>query len=412
MGWLAAGRAAAQAQGLPSHDKMLYQPTRDEYLNNDTDMPWRAAGAGPSELGRRSPFVTPKRTIAAPASRIFMTGSNTDWRGIDGTITPSDLCFERHHAGIPLIDPAKYRLVVHGMVERPMVFTLDDLRRLGAEKNFFYWECQGNGGYRARSGPESLNPDVTILDTLGRSSACEWVGVRVRTIMEMVGVHAESTWALVESHDAASMARSLDIDTLWNKAYLMYGQNGEPVRPENGYPVRLFIPGYEGNISNKWLRRMQFSDRQFQMQEETSKYADHVADGSTFQYSVQCGVRSHIIVPSGGMQLTHTGPMELRGMAYSGYGKIAYVEVSTDGGETWQRARLHDPVLPQMATMFTLPWAWNGRELKLKSRAVDESGFKQPTHEWIAKYNPQGVSYNAIQTWHIHPNGSIAHVYV
>jgi sulfane dehydrogenase subunit SoxC len=290
-----------------------------------------------------------------------------------------------------------------------MVFTLDDLMRLGAEKRFHYWECQGNGGYRPRKG--KVDPNVTILETLGRSSAAEWVGVPVRTIMEMVNVQPEATWSLVESFDAAGLARSVDIDTLWNKAYLMYGQNGEPVRPENGYPVRVFIPGYEGNISNKWIRRMKFSNRMFEMREETSRYADHLPDGRTFQYSVQMGVRSHIIRPSGGMQLTYTGPQELRGMAYSGYGKIARVEVSVDGGRKWQVARLHEPVLPQMATLFTLPWSWNGEEVKLTSRAWDELGFRQPTHEWLAKYSPQGASYNGIQTWQIHSSGRVTHVW-
>jgi sulfane dehydrogenase subunit SoxC len=290
-----------------------------------------------------------------------------------------------------------------------MVFTLEDLMRLGAEKHFFYWECQGNGD---RPNKERVNPNVTILDSLGRSSACEWVGVPMRTIMELVNVSPDSSWALVESFDGAGLARSIDIDKLWNNAFLMYGQNGEPVRPENGYPVRLFLPGYEGNTSNKWIRRIQFSNRMFQMREETSRYADHLPDGRTYQYSVQCGVRSHIITPSGGMDLAAAPPpRELRGMAHSGYGKIAGVEISTDGGSTWNLARLYDPVLPKMATMFTYPWTWNGGDVKLTSRAWDEHGFKQPTHEWLAKYSPQGASYNGIETWQVHSSGMVTYVW-
>jgi sulfane dehydrogenase subunit SoxC len=412
VGW-AASRAALAQEFSPKHK--FPQPTRDDYLHDNTDMPWLQPGAGPSEVGRRSPFVKLKRqNITNSTTRIYATGSSPDWSSFIGTITPSDLCYERHHAGIPLIDPSKYRLLVHGMVDRPMMFTLEDLKRLPAEKHFFYWECQGNGGYRPKGG--KVNPNVTILDTLGRSSACEWVGVPLREIMRRVNVHPEATWSLVESFDAAGLARSVDIDTLWNNAYLMYGQNGEPVRPENGYPVRLFVPGFEGNISNKWIRRMQFSNRMFEMREETSRYADHPNTGTyagdTLQYSVQCGVRSHILTPSGGMDLAkNPPPVEVRGMAYSGYGKIARVEVSTDGGKTWQDARLHEPVLPRMATWFTAPWIWDGQETKLKSRAVDELGFKQPTHEWLAKYSPQGASYNAIQTWHIHPNGQVTHAF-
>ena len=406
VGWAASRSALAQQY---SHDNLFPQPTPDTFVNNNTDQPWSQAGAAPSEKGRRSPFVKLKRTLEVSGTRIYATGSSTDWTKIIGTVTPSDLCFERHHAGIPLIDPAKYRLLVHGMVERPMVFTLEDIMRLGAEKHFFYWECQGNGQAPSKG---KVNPDSTILDSLGRSSACEWVGVPLRTIMELVNVKPESTWALVESYDAAGLARSIDINKLWNDAYLMYGQNGEPVRPENGYPVRLLLPGYEGNTSNKWIRRIQFSNSMFQMREETSRYADHLPDGSTLQYSVQCGVRSHIITPSGGMNLTETPPpRELRGMAYSGYGKIAGVEISTDSGATWNLARLHEPVLPKMATMFTYPWTWKGEDVKLTSRAWDDQGFKQPTHEWLEKYSPQGASYNGIETWQVHSSGRVTSVW-
>ncbi len=406
IGWAASRAALAQEF---SHDNLFPQPTPDTYVNNDTNTPWTQAGAAPTEVGRRSPFVDLKRIIQVSGTRIYATGSSTDWSRIIGTVTPSDLCFERHHAGIPLIDPTKYRLLVHGMVERPMVFTLEDIMRLGAEKHFFYWECQGNGEPPRRG---KVNPNSTILDSLGRSSACEWVGVPLRTVMEMVNVKPESTWALVESYDGAGLARTIDIDKLWNDAFLMFGQNGEPVRPENGYPVRLFLPGYEGNTSNKWIRRIQFTNKMLQMREETSRYADHLDDGRTFQYSVQCGVRSHIITPSGGMNLADSPPpRELRGMAYSGYGKIAGVEISTDGGATWHLARLHDPVVPKMATMFTFPWIWNGQEVKLASRAWDDQGFKQPTHEWLAKYAPQGASYNGIETWLVHSSGRVTHVW-
>jgi sulfane dehydrogenase subunit SoxC len=406
VGWAASRAALGQVY---SHQNLMPQPTPDNYVNNNTDTPWSQAGAAPTEVGRRSPFVDLKRTIEISGSRIYATGSSTDWSKIIGTVTPSDLCFERHHSGIPLIDPSKYRLLVHGMVERPMVFTLEDLMRLGAEKHFFYWECQGNG--EAPSGGK-VKENSTILDSLGRSSACEWVGVPFRTVMELVNVKPESTWALVESYDGAGLARSIDIDKLWNDAYLMYGQNGEPVRPENGYPVRLLLPGYEGNTSNKWIRRIQFGSSMFQMREETSRYADHTDDGRSLQYSVQCGVRSHIITPSGGMNLAQTPPAnELRGMAYSGYGKIAGVEISTDSGATWHTARLHGPVLPKMATMFTFPWTWNGETVKLTSRAWDDQGFKQPTHEWLAKYAPQGASYNGIETWQVHSSGRVTNVW-
>lgn len=407
IGWVAS-RAELRAQEKYPPEDPLWQPSREEYVNNDTDRPWAQTGAHPSEVGSRSPFVDLRRTIPMPPRNIYMESSYTDWRmgGAGGMITPSDLCFERHHAGIPLIDPGKYQLLIHGMVERPMMFTLDDLKRLGAERRFVFWECQGNGGHRMSAG--EVDPDTTILETLRLSSACEWIGVPIRTLMELVNVDPDATWGMVESYDAAGMNRSVDIDTLWSRAYLFYSQNGEPVRPENGYPVRFMIPGMEGNINIKWVRRIKFADHYFQTREDI-RYSDPVPDGPYYQYSVQYGARSHIITPSGGMQLTQTGPREIRGMAYSGNGRIAYVEVSTDGGETWQMARLHDPVLPQMATMFTLPWSWDGSETKLKSRAVDETGYRQPTHEWIAKHSPQGIAYNAIQTWHIHPNGRITH---
>jgi sulfane dehydrogenase subunit SoxC len=171
------------------------------------------------------------------------------------------------------------------------------------------------------------------------------------------------------------------------------------------------MPGYEGSTSVKWIRRIQFGRDMFQMREETSKYADHLQDGRTWQYSVMCEVRSHIIVPSGGMHLGYRGPMEIRGIAWSGRGAIASVEVSTNGGRTWSHARLHQPIAPKMATMFTLPWQWDGRETTIKSRALDDAGNRQPTHEYVARYGPRGVPYNAIQSWRIHPNGTITHVW-
>lgn len=409
VGWAASRAALAEEKKkYPALEDPIPQPTAKDYVGNDTNKPWAQVGAGPSELGHRSPFVQLKRSLRRPTRNIYDESSFTDWRmaGANGMITPSDLCFERHHAGIPLIDPAKYKLLVHGMVERPMIFTLEDLKRLGAERRFVYWECQGNGGHRMIKG--KVDPEITIGDTLRMSSACEWIGVPLRTIMEMVNVAQGATWGMAESYDAAGLGRSVDIDTLWNRAYLFYTQNGEPVRPENGYPIRFMVPGTEGNLNVKWVRRIKFSNQFFQTREDI-RYGDPVRGGPYYQYSVQFGPRSHIITPSGGMQLTYTGPMEIRGMAYSGYGKVARVEVSTDGGETWQNARLHGPVLPQMATMFTLPWNWDGKETKLKSRAVDETGHRQPTHEWLAKHSPQGASYNAIQTWHVHSNGSITH---
>ncbi len=268
VGW-AASRAQLRAQEhYPQPGDPLPQPSPEEYASNDTDAPWAQTGAHPTPVGHRSPFVKLARSIDMPTRNIYMESSSTDWRmgGAGGMITPSDLCYERHHAGIPLIDPAKYTLLVHGMVERPMVFTLEDLKRLGAERRFVYWECQGNGGYAMSKG--KVDPKVTVLETLGLSSACEWIGVPLRAIMDLVNVDPASTWAMVESYDAAGLNRSVDINTIWSRAYLFYSQNGEPVRPENGYPVRFMIPGMEGNINVKWVRRIKFSDHYFQTRED------------------------------------------------------------------------------------------------------------------------------------------------
>jgi sulfane dehydrogenase subunit SoxC len=245
-----------------------------------------------------------------------------------GMITPSGLHFERHHAGIPNIDPKKHTLVIHGMVERPMQFTMDQLSRFPSSSRMHFIECSGNGL------TEWKKPTLkTVQGTHGLTSTSEWTGVPLSTILSEVGVKPEAKWILAEGGDSALMTRSVPIAKCWKDAVLAYAQNGEALRPEQGYPLRLLLPGWEGNTHIKWLRRIQISDSPFMTREETSKYTDLLDGGKARQFSYTMEAKSVVTSPSGEMKLNGPGFYEIEGLAWSGNGKIKRVEVSTDGGK-------------------------------------------------------------------------------
>jgi len=322
-------------------------------------------GAGARPLGSRSGFETPTRTAGSPAA------SQTPLQDLHGTITPADLHFERHHGGVPEIDPANYKLLIHGMVQRPTVFTLDDLKRFPATSGIHFLECSGN--WFGRNG----GPETTPQRVCGMTSQSEWTGVPLATLFREVGADPSATWFLAEGQDAAVMTRSVPMEKAWDDAILAYAQNGEAIRPEQGYPVRLFLPGWEGNASVKWLRRLELSDRPFMTREETSKYTDTLPDGTARQFSFVFDARSIITSPAYPEQI-QPGWVEIRGIAWSGRGRIARVEISTDRGQSWQSANLQGPVLPKAHVRFRHMWRWDGGETEIVSRAVDESGYEQP----------------------------------
>jgi sulfane dehydrogenase subunit SoxC len=359
--------------------------------------PSKVRGRPSRALGQRAATEKPQRQPRGA------TSSGTPHQDLYGTITPSDLHFERHHGGVPEIDPKNYSLLVHGMVERPTIFTLADLKRFPAVSRVHFLECSGNFGGRGTA------TDLTPQQIAGLTSTSEWTGVALATVFREVGVRPQAKWFLAEGGDAALLTRSIPVAKAFDDALIAYGQNGEAIRPEQGYPARLFLPGWEGNSNVKWLRRIELSDRPFMTREETSKYTEPMADGTARMFSFLMDARSLITYPSYPVTVTR-GWVEINGIAWTGSGKIARVDVSTDGGATWTAAKLQEPVLPKAHTRFRHLWNWTGGDAVILSRAVDETGYMQPTRETLIKSRGvSGVGYhiNPVTGWRVQQDGTV-----
>ncbi|MFQ5705406.1 MAG: sulfite dehydrogenase [Gemmatimonadales bacterium] len=352
-------------------------------------------------VGQRAPAETPQRLTYGNPPR----GSLTPLQDLRGITTPADLHFERHHGGVPQIDPQNYSLLIHGMVERPMIFTLDDLKRFPPESRFHFLECSGNGS----SGYIGLGPERTPQQIDGLTSNSEWTGVPLATLFTEVGASPDASWFLAEGADAAVMTRSIPVEKAFDDAMIAYGQNGEAIRPEQGYPARLLLPGWEGNSNVKWIRRIELADAPFMTRDETSKYTDPLADGTARQFSFVMDAKSIITFPAYPAKLPERGYWEITGIAWTGRGKITRVEVSTDGGDTWQQAELQQPVLPKCHTRFRLLWNWQGEDALLLSRAVDETGYVQPTVQQLreARGPATHYHYNNIRAWKVAGDGNV-----
>ncbi|UVT17763.1 MAG: sulfite dehydrogenase [Nitrospira sp.] len=363
--------------------------------------PMRVPGAVPRSYGQRSPFERQTRSVTA-------TSSTTPLQDLQGIITPSALHFERHHNGVPAIDPARHRLLVHGLVDRPMIFTMEELMRFPSASRIAFVECSGN----SRDGWDEAR-DATAQALHGLTSTSEWTGVKLVTLLEAARAQPEATWMLAEGGDAAALARSVPLtDDVLNEAMVCYGQNGEALRPEQGYPLRLLLPGFEGNINVKWLRRLKLATAPFMTRWETAKYTDLMPDGKAYQFTLFMDAKSVITKPSGQQQL-HPGFHEIQGLAWSGRGRITTVEVSVDAGRTWRAARLQEPVLPKCHTRFRLPWRWDGQETIIQSRCTDDTGYHQPTRESLIKVRgiQSSYHYNGIQSWKVERSGAVKNVY-
>lgn len=357
------------------------------------DDPTKKPGPGPGKLGKRSLFEAPVRKPSDISSR-------SPLQDFYSTITPSDLHFERHHAGIPAIDPNKHELLIHGMVNRPMKFTLHDLKRFPSVTRTCFIECAGN----FRTGKENM----TVQEILGLTSQSEWTGVMLSTLFREVGVDPKATWFLAEGSDAAVLTRSIPIKKGWDDAMIVYAQNGEAVRPEQGYPARLLLPGYEGNMCVKWLRRIEISDAPYMTREETSKYTYQVKN-KVRQFSFDMDARSIVTYPSYPAKV-EPGWIEIRGIAWSGRGKVHKVEVSTDAGKTWNDARLQEPVLDKAHTYFRYLWQWRGDETEILSRVIDETGYIQPTLKQLIEARGAdmgGYHLNPVTAWVLKRDGSV-----
>ncbi|MEE4279539.1 MAG: sulfite dehydrogenase [Halieaceae bacterium] len=358
--------------------------------------PTRVPGRPPSGLGNRSPFEAIER------KPVFGVVSLTPLERLYGTITPADLHFERHHAGIPALDPERHELVLHGMVNKPLAFSLADLKRFPSVTRSCFIECSGN--YFPTAG--ELSPPHLVC---GLTSQSEWTGVPLATLLREAGVKAGASWILAEGSDAAVMSRSIPLEKALDDALIVYAQNGEAIRPAQGYPMRLLLPGWEGNTNVKWLRRLEVTDAPSMSRDETSKYTEPMRDGRVRQFSFDIEARSIITSPAY-PQTIEPGWHEIRGIAWSGRGRISRVEVSTDGGKRWQPATLQGPVLPKAHTRFGLPWRWDGESTEILSRAVDETGYVQPTLKEIYKERGPGSGpyhFNPVTGWRVLREGEL-----
>jgi sulfane dehydrogenase subunit SoxC len=348
------------------------------------------------------------RTFASAPGTTGAGSSRTPLQRLNGTVTPNGLHFERHHSGIPDIDPDAHRLLIHGLVKRPLVFTLEALARYPMETRVSFIECGGNTGALYQKEPVP----VDLQATHGLLSCAEWTGVRLALLLEEAGVEPQAQWLLAEGADAAGMSRSVPMKAVDEALVALY-QNGERVRPSNGYPLRLLLPGYEGNMNVKWLRRIKATAGPTMTKDETSKYTILLPSGKSLQFVFPIETKSVITHPSPGLNLKTAGFYEISGLAWSGYGKISRVEVSADGGKSWTPAALQEPILPKALTRFRIPWRWDGGPAVLQSRATDASGYFQPTR--AALIAERGIKtfyhFNGITSWGISEHGEVRHVY-
>ncbi len=396
---VARAAAAVPAEGdpailnLPAHSKGLGQPVASEGYGKPSKYE--------ANVQRRpSPGLTQTRQASvsfAPLQSLF------------GIVTPSGLHFERHHQGWWDIDPSGHRLMVNGMVRSPRVFTMDELMRLPSVSRFHFIECGAN------TGMEWGNVAVpTVQYTHGMLSCSEFTGVPLITLLEMAGADTRGDrFVLAEGADGSSMTRTIPMSLVRSGEVLVaYGQNGEMLRPEQGYPLRLVVPGVQGVSWVKYLRRIEVGDQPWATKDEAVHYIDLMPDGQHRQYTSTQECKSVVTTPSGGQMLLDRGFYSISGLAWSGRGKVARVDVSTDGGRNWRTARLQDPVMSKCLTRFSIDWVWDGSSAVIQSRAMDETGYVQPSYAQLRAVRSTRSIYhnNAIQSWQVRASGEVANV--
>ncbi len=328
---------------------------------------------------------------------------------LEGMITPNGLHFERSHNGIPDINPDEHRLLIHGLVKRPQVFTLEALSRYPMTSRISFVECAGNSGaLYAKTAAEG-----TAQTLHGLLSCAEWTGVSLALILDEAGIHPKAKWLLAEGADPASMSRSVPLAKALDDVMIALYQNGERIRPSNGYPMRLLVPGFQGNMNVKWLHRIKLTEGPTMTRDETSRYSLLLKDGKVAQFKFPLDAKSVITRPSPGLTMKAPGLYEISGLAWSGNGTITRVDVSADGGKTFAPAALSGPVLPKAVTRFRIPWKWDGGPAMLQARAVDDTGYVQPTRDALVAERGLNPAYhnNAITNWSIAADGVIKHAY-
>ncbi len=348
------------------------------------------------------PEDSPPGYVPALAQNSWSATPLADMRGI---ITPNGLFYERHHGGIADIDPTQHRLIINGMVERNLEISVANLKRYPSINRINFLECSGN------SDKDWQVPTGSSVQSIhGLLSCAQWTGVSLGLLLREAGADlSKAKYIIAEGADAPSMSRTLPIDRALDDVIVAYAQNGESLRPEQGYPLRLFVPGCEGNLNVKWLRRLEVTDTPLFSRNETSKYTDLLGNNISRAASLTMEAKSVITTPSAGQTLPEKGFYEIRGFAWSGNGKIARVDISLDGGKNWQPAHLNGPVLSKCLTEFTLPWRWKGQHAVILSRAVDETGYVQPYYQQIIKARGHHSEYhnNSMQAWEINTDGSV-----
>ena len=384
------------------------------------DDPWSLEVGDPTPLYQVPSKFEAKvvRTLSNPNHEPRNSHSRTPHHLLAGTTTPNGLHFTINHGGIPTIDPDRHRLVIHGLVKRPLEFTLETLSRYPMTSRVSFVECGGNSA--PMFSPEPMQETVQALH--GLASCAEWTGVKLSTLLEETGIDPKAKWFVAEGADSPHLSRSVPIKKALDDAMIALYQNGERIMPGNGYPMRLLLPGYEGNMNVKFLRRIKLVEQPAMSYYEARTYSPILPNGKAYRFYFLQEVKSFITNPSYGQTLKGPGLYEISGIAYSGTGRIEKVMVSADGGQSWAQAALQEPVLSKAFTRFRMPWRWNGGPATLLSRAWDESGNVQPTRaEFVAARGqlekPAPVlafpnqHYNSITSWGVGSNGEVKHVY-
>jgi sulfane dehydrogenase subunit SoxC len=401
---------AAAVAALPTIESKAASDGSGENFNL-ANPPWLHKTGGPF-TGYGVPSRYEDHVVRNIGGNRSPAGDGVSWtplQDLNGIITPSGLHFERHHNGVPDIDPTLHRLVIHGRVRQSLMFTIESLLRYPMRSQFLFIECGGNSN--AGWHEEPIQRPVGSFH--GLVSCSEWTGVPLSILLDEAGVEPGASWVIAEGADAGLLNVSLPLSKLMDDAIVALYQNGERIRPENGYPVRLVVPGWEGITNVKWLRRLQVTDQPAMTRNETAKYTELLPSGKARMFTFIMDAKSLITSPSPGQVLKQHGVYEIHGLAWSGRGKIAEVDVSADGGTSWAQAHLDEPVMSRCFTRFRMPWSWEGKPAILKSRATDETGYVQPERDVLVKERGHNdyFHFNGIVSWAVDEDGEVSHVY-
>jgi sulfane dehydrogenase subunit SoxC len=418
--FLTAGLAGAAAAGLTASGARAATPaaaapTTGNPANLPPNVPeWSKVlgdGVAAHPYGKPSKFeanVVRRNVEWLTASRESSVNF-TPIHELEGIITPNGLCFERHHGGAPEINPHDHRLMIHGLVDKPLTFTMEDLKRMPRVNRIYFLECAANSGMEWRGA--QLNG---CQFTHGMVHNVMYTGVPLKFILEEAGLKPNAKWLLLEGADASGLDRSVPLEKALNDVLIAYAMNGEALRQEQGYPLRAVIPGWQGNMWIKWLRRIKVGDQPWHTREETSKYTDLMSDGRARRFTFIMDAKSVITSPSPQAPLKAKGRNVLSGIAWSGRGTVARVDVTMDGGKNWQEARIDGPVLDKSITRFYVDFDWQGQEMLIQSRCHDSTGYLQPTKDELRKVRGVNNIYhnNGIQTWLVRSSGEVENVEV